>query len=57
MMMLQKWTVGRVIDYVADCAGLLNPNNTGAAMVSLTASVVIHSVCACQLDTACSVKN
>lgn len=56
MMILQKWTVGRVIDYVADCAGLHNPNNTGAAMVSLTASVVIHSVCACQLDTACSVK-
>ncbi|KAL8601079.1 hypothetical protein ACOMHN_040780 [Nucella lapillus] len=28
----KKWTVGRVIDSIADSAGLHNPNNTGAAM-------------------------
>ncbi|XP_070190926.1 AN1-type zinc finger protein 1-like isoform X2 [Littorina saxatilis] len=27
----KKWSVGRVVDYIADAAGLHNPNNTGAA--------------------------
>ena len=42
---LQRWTVGRVIDYIADCAGLHNPNNTGAAEVSLNANLLaLHAV-------------
>ena len=49
---LQKWTVGRVIDYIADCAGLHNPNNTGAATVSMTATFMFHSVCGGLLDVA-----